>query len=155
MVNIIGTPRDRRAKIISRNIPVFNLIEVTQQGTVQRFYCLRVGKVYRQITPFVFRNKRFKLWATGNQGREVIAATVAVTRVQAAFFLREDFLLFHLNDSPVKCGKRTISENEWLSQSNKNFWRVRYHKPPGSAGRKKPPSALRPMAVVYREALLV
>ena len=50
IVEIIGTPRHGRAEKAFRDIPVRNAVKMRQQGFIQHFYRLRVGKVDRRLT---------------------------------------------------------------------------------------------------------
>ncbi len=95
VVQIVGAAGDRRAQVISRNIPVFDAVKVLQQRTVEHFHRRRIGEIHRYIAPGVRFYERRQRRAAGDQRREVVARTMTVARMQAAFLLREGFLFFH------------------------------------------------------------
>ncbi len=83
MMDVIRTARDRRAEKAIRDVPVRHTIKMGQQRFVQRFNRQRIGKVYRRFTGWCLNDKTLQFRAAQTQGFHIVAATVAVTRVQS------------------------------------------------------------------------
>ena len=81
MVNVIGTPRDRRTEIPVGNIPALNAIIGHQDGLVQRLDRRRVGKIdglaMRQCSHEGLQSRRGR-----QQPGKVITSLVRIARMQ-------------------------------------------------------------------------
>ena len=83
MMDIIRTAWHRWAEKAIRDVPVRNAIKMGQQRFVQRLNRQRIGKVYRRFTGWCLNDKTLQFRAAQTQGFHIVAATVAVTRVQS------------------------------------------------------------------------
>ena len=83
VMNVISAARHRGAEKAFRNIPVSHTVKMRQQGFVQRFHCLRIGKVDGRLTRWGLDNIVLQRRAALAQGVHVVAAAVAISWVQS------------------------------------------------------------------------
>ena len=89
-VHVVSATRHRRAQVVSRNVPVGDTVERLEQRAVEYTHGIRVGEVDALFAIRVDDDELGQLRAHRNQLREVIAALVAVARVQAGLDARLD-----------------------------------------------------------------
>ncbi|MNE31334.1 hypothetical protein D3C80_1248950 [compost metagenome] len=84
-VQVIGTPRDWRAQIVGRDVPVIDPVQGLEQRPVEHLDRSRVGEVDAFLAVGVDDHVLAQFRAAFDQLREVVTALVAVARVQGGF----------------------------------------------------------------------
>jgi len=95
IVQIIRPSWNRRAEIAFGDIPVGDAVKMREQGAVEHLHRRRIGKVDRVIAPGILGDKGRQRRESGNQCREIVAAAMGITRMQAVFNGRERFFQCH------------------------------------------------------------
>jgi len=85
-VQVIGTPWNRRAKIVRRDIPVGNAIIGLEQGPVEHPHGSRVGEVDAFLAIRIDDHEFAQFRAAFDQLRKIVTALMAVAGVQGRFF---------------------------------------------------------------------
>ncbi|MCY1264602.1 hypothetical protein D9M70_129560 [compost metagenome] len=83
-VQVVGAAGNGRAQVAGGDVPVTDTVELPQQGTVEHLHRLRVGEVDAFLAVGVGDDEARQLRAALDQPGKVIAALVAVARVQQA-----------------------------------------------------------------------
>ncbi|MNC49049.1 hypothetical protein D3C75_981980 [compost metagenome] len=84
-VDVVGAAGNRRAQVVGGNVPVLDAVLGLQQGTVEHPHGLGVGEVDAGFAVGVGDGEARQLRVGLDQAGEVVAALVAVARVQGGF----------------------------------------------------------------------
>ncbi|CAJ0901841.1 protein of unknown function [Alcaligenes faecalis subsp. faecalis] len=82
IVHVIGTPRNRRAEVIGRNIPMRYAVKALQKSTIQGFDGTRISEVDTLITVRIQENESSQFGRFFDESIKVVTALMAVTRME-------------------------------------------------------------------------
>ncbi|MNZ36364.1 hypothetical protein D3C78_537810 [compost metagenome] len=87
VVHIVGATGNRRTQVAGRNVPVGDAVEILEQCPVEHLHRLGIGEVDAFLAVGIEDDEACQLRAALDQPGKVVAALVAIARVQEVGFL--------------------------------------------------------------------
>ena len=84
-MDVVGPPRDGRAQVVGRDVPVLDAVLGLEQGAVEDPYRFGIGEVDARLAIGVGNGEFAQLRMGFDQAGEIVAALMAIARVQGGF----------------------------------------------------------------------